>query len=157
MLPEEREDSSLSPGKKNSTRRALRGKRIVYEVMVEATFEAAHQLPLHEGKCARLHGHNYRVQVFVAGDQLQDSGMLIDFGDVRRECRETIDYFDHRYLNELDEFTDAYPTAEQLARSIHERLSAALSAPGRRVARVRVWETPTSCVTYTPGSDADDG
>ena len=90
-----------------------------YTIYKEFTFEAAHRLPhVPEGhKCARLHGHNYRVQVFVAGDELQDSGMLIDFGDVRRECREAMSCFDHRYLNELDEFADAYPTTEQLAQS----------------------------------------
>lgn len=135
----------------------VHGGLCVYEVMVETRFEAAHQLPQHKGKCARLHGHNYSVQVFVAGQELNDAGMLIDFGDVKRECRATLRAFDHRYLNELPEFAEVYPTTEQLARILHERLSAVLNAPGRRVTRVRVWETPTSCVTYAPEPEPGEG
>ena len=125
----------------------------VYEVMVETSFEAAHRLPQHKGKCARLHGHNYRVQAFVAGDQLDAGGMLIDFGDVKRECRAAMQDLDHQYLNELAEFADASPTTEQLARLLYRRLAAAIDGPGRRVTRVRVWETPTACVTYAPEGD----
>ncbi|MFQ5808214.1 MAG: 6-carboxytetrahydropterin synthase QueD [Armatimonadota bacterium] len=128
----------------------------MYEVMVETGFEAAHQLPQHKGKCARLHGHNYRVQVFVAGEELDGGGMLVDFGDAKRECRAALRDLDHRYLNELTEFAEANPTTEQLARLLHERLSSAINAPGRRVTRVRVWETPTACVTYAPPGEAGE-
>jgi 6-pyruvoyltetrahydropterin/6-carboxytetrahydropterin synthase len=122
--------------------------------MVETSFEAAHQLPRHKGKCARLHGHNYRVQVFVSGGELNGGDMLVDFGDAKRECRAALRDLDHRYLNELAEFAEASPTTEQLARLLHQRLSAAIDTPGRRVTRVRVWETPTACVTYAPTSEA---
>ena len=65
------------------------------------SFEAAHQLPWHQGKCQRLHGHSYRLEVTVAGP-IGRNGIVVDFSDVRRVVqREVIDRFDHRYLNDL--------------------------------------------------------
>ncbi len=103
-------------------------------------FEAAHVLPYHPGKCARLHGHSYRLEVAIRGPLHADGparGMIEDFDTVKRIVRtEVIDVLDHQSLNELIE----NPTAEQIAMWIWHRLEAQL--PG--LDEVTLWETATS-------------
>jgi 6-pyruvoyltetrahydropterin/6-carboxytetrahydropterin synthase len=123
----------------------------VFKATVEITFSAAHQIREHAGKCARLHGHNYRVAVTVAGDHLNHLDMLLDFGELKRICAEVADELDHSCLNELPAFAEANPTAEAIARYIHGRLSVRLAVdPDRplRVAEVTVWESDRSSATY---------
>lgn len=101
-------------------------------------FEAAHQLPWHEGKCRLLHGHSYRMEVTVEGP-LDDNGVVLDFADLTAVVQaEVVDRYDHRYLNDLL----ANPTAELLAGDVWKRLEAA----GLTLARLRLWETPDSSV-----------
>lgn len=108
------------------------------------TFEAAHQLPWHPGKCRDLHGHSYRLEVTVEGP-ITDQGIVIDFADVRAVVeRSVIRDLDHRYLNDvLDN-----PTAELIAHHIWKTIEAA-DDPGLgagRLVRLRLWETPDSFV-----------
>jgi 6-pyruvoyltetrahydropterin/6-carboxytetrahydropterin synthase len=110
------------------------------------TFEAAHRLAWHPGKCRNLHGHSYRLEVTVAGP-LDDNGVVVDF-DLLREIveREVIGQWDHRDLNQvLDN-----PTAELLAHRAWELLAAA----GVDLAALRLWETADSSVALTAGDDA---
>jgi 6-pyruvoyltetrahydropterin/6-carboxytetrahydropterin synthase len=108
---------------------------------VEFYFAAAHRLPRYEGPCFRLHGHNYRFFVTVEGDVDPKSGMIADFGEIKRLVQEhVLARVDHRNLNDVLE----NPTAENIARWIWEVLEAAL--PG--LAEVRLFEIPDSCVTY---------
>jgi 6-pyruvoyltetrahydropterin/6-carboxytetrahydropterin synthase len=122
----------------------------MYELTVQLEFQAAHRLVDYEGKCARFHGHNYRVEVFVAGERLQGNDILLDFGDVKRAWEGLLASFDHQYLNELPAFRGHNATAERLAEVLYRELSGALDTDRFRVTRVRVWETPTCAVTYTP-------
>lgn len=102
------------------------------------SFEAAHQLPWHAGKCKRLHGHHYRVEVTVEGP-IGDNGVVIDFDDVKSVVRnEIVERYDHQFLND---FLDN-PTAELLAHDVWKRLAGA----GLHVVRLRLWETPDSSV-----------
>ena len=108
---------------------------------VEFYFAAAHRLPRYEGPCFRMHGHNYRFFVAVEGDVDPRSGMIADFGDLKRVVQEhVLARVDHRDLNDLLE----NPTAENIARWIWEALETAL--PG--LAEIRLFEIPDSCVTY---------
>ncbi len=91
--------------------------------MVEDTFSAAHQLRGYEGKCENLHGHTFKVQVFLTGDKLDKIGMLVDFKKIKAELKKVLDKFDHTNLNELAEFKEKNPTAENLARVIYEKIS----------------------------------
>ncbi|MDP9387856.1 MAG: 6-carboxytetrahydropterin synthase QueD [Actinomycetota bacterium] len=107
------------------------------------TFEAAHRLPWHAGRCRELHGHSYRLEVTVEG-AVGASGMVLDFDDLKAVVqREVVGRYDHTYLNDLLE----NPTAELLASEAWKRLEAA----GLRLARLRLWETPTSSVEILPG------
>ena len=102
------------------------------------SFEAAHQLPWHAGKCKRLHGHHYRVEVTVEGP-IDDNGVVIDFDDVKSVVQaEIVERYDHQYLND---FLDN-PTAELLAHDVWKRLAGA----GLHVVALRLWETPDSSV-----------
>lgn len=105
-------------------------------------FESAHQLPWHGGKCKRLHGHNYRLEVTVEGP-LDQNGVVVDFDELRDVVqREVVEHYDHRHLNELME----NPTAELIAHEVWKRLEAA----GLVVVRLRLWETPDSSVELLP-------
>lgn len=122
----------------------------MFELTVEVRFSAAHRICGHPGPCARLHGHNYRVLVAVAGDALDPQGMLVDFGELKRLCGEVVAPLDHTFLNDLPAFAGVNPTAEMLAKHIHERVAAALAAlPAVRVARVTVFESDTARAAYS--------
>jgi 6-pyruvoyltetrahydropterin/6-carboxytetrahydropterin synthase len=114
------------------------------EIFREFTFEAAHRLPhVPAGhKCARLHGHSYRVEVRVRGDVGPVTGWVMDFADIAAAFRPVHDALDHRYLNEVPGLQN--PTSEVLARWIWERL-----VDGLPLAAVTVRETCTSGAVYT--------
>ena len=104
-------------------------------------FEAAHVLPYHPGKCARLHGHSYRLEVAVRGPLQSEGparGMIEDFDTIKRTVREqVVDVLDHQNLNDMME----NPTAEQIAMWIWRRLHEQLAG----LDEIVVWETTTSC------------
>ncbi len=109
-------------------------------------FEAAHHLPGHNGKCARLHGHSYKLEVTVTAPlQTHGSseGMVLDFSDLNVVVeREVIQQWDHQFLNDLLPFRT---TAENLAQEIFQRLSRA----DLNVVKIRLWETAKAFVTVT--------
>lgn len=121
----------------------------MYEITVEDHFSAAHALRRYQGKCERVHGHNYRVRVSLEGQQLDEAGLLMDFVEVRRLLKEILERLDHQWLNDVPPFDALNPTAENMARYFHEELSRRLAdRPGVRVAEVRIWETDTATAAY---------
>jgi 6-pyruvoyltetrahydropterin/6-carboxytetrahydropterin synthase len=115
------------------------------EIWKELTFEAAHRLP-HvppEHKCARLHGHSYRVRITVRGDVDARLGWVVDFDAIREAAEPVRAQLDHYYLNEIEGLSN--PTSEHLARWIWERVAPRL--PGLAV-RIEVMETCTSGARY---------
>lgn len=120
-----------------------------YEVMIERNFSSAHQLRGYKGKCENLHGHNYKIEIFAKGDELNNIGLLIDFGDLKIAADEIVKYLDHRNLNELPPFDEELnPSAENIARYFHEYLNSRVGDDRVRVYKVRCYETPTSVATY---------
>lgn len=117
----------------------------MYELMVESQFDSAHNLRGYEGLCESLHGHTYRVQVRYRGSELNELGILVDFKKIKQSLREILEYLDHRYLNELPEFRDINPTAENIAKFFFERMR---SIYGSGINLVTVWETNTSSASY---------
>ncbi|MGH9575539.1 MAG: 6-carboxytetrahydropterin synthase QueD [Candidatus Acidiferrales bacterium] len=124
----------------------------MFEVSVDATFAAAHRLRGYQGKCEELHGHNYRVRLIVAGEQLDQIGLLQDFTILKRVLRGIVDKLDHKYLNELPPFDSMNPSAENLARFIHDETAKQLAGQlgEASLASVTVWETDTASATYKP-------
>jgi len=120
----------------------------MYELKVVSRFAAAHQLKMVAEKCENLHGHNWRVEVYIAGKELNKAGVLMDFGEIKVHLMEIIDSLDHKFLNELVFFDDGNPSSENIARYIAETMQSNISAPGVGVSRVGVWESDDSCATY---------
>jgi 6-pyruvoyltetrahydropterin/6-carboxytetrahydropterin synthase len=119
----------------------------MFEVSVEETFAAGHALRGYRGKCENVHGHNYRVRISVAGDELDSAGLLVDFVELKRALRSVIERLDHVFLNDVPPFDKLNPSAENMARYIHEEVSRLLPAP---LAEVKIWETDTATATYRP-------
>jgi 6-pyruvoyltetrahydropterin/6-carboxytetrahydropterin synthase len=122
----------------------------MYEVYVDESFAAAHNLRNYKGKCENLHGHNYKVRVTLGGPQLDSAGLLYDFVHLKQVIQAVIKSLDHRYLNELKPFDVLNPSAENIAKHIFDESSRQLqpSANGARISSVTVWETDTSAATY---------
>ena len=126
----------------------------MFEISVRSQFSAAHRLVGHEGVCANVHGHNWEVEVFLAGETLNEIGVLLDFREVKTAVRSVLDQLDHKDLNELPAFGQpTNPTSENLARHIFEALAAELDNSRCRVVRVRVSETPGTSASYGPHGD----
>ncbi|MBS3808622.1 MAG: 6-carboxytetrahydropterin synthase QueD [Desulfobacterales bacterium] len=123
----------------------------MYELKVIARFAAAHQLRMVTEKCENLHGHNWKVELCVAGEKLQDSGVLMDFGIVKQRLGEIIDGLDHRFLNELPAFSGSNPSSELIARHIADEFTRRISENEEIfVSRVKVWESEDCCASYSP-------
>ena len=120
----------------------------MYELKVVSRFAAAHQLKMVAEKCENLHGHNWRVEVYVAGPELNSAGVLMDFGEIKAHLREIINTLDHKFLNELAFLKNGNPSSENIARYIAQTLSAKIVAPGLKVSRIGVWESDDCCATY---------
>ncbi len=121
----------------------------MFEVMIERNFSSAHQLRGYRGKCENLHGHNYRIEIYARGRELDKTGLLVDFVELKAAADEVVNYLDHRNINELPPFDEELnPSAENLARYILERVSARVGDERAQVYKVRCFETPTSVATY---------
>src|SRR5256714_14939307 len=121
----------------------------MFEVMIERTFSSAHQLRGYRGKCENLHGHNYRIEIYARGRELNNIGLLVDFVELKAAADEIVNYLDHRNINELPPFDEELnPSAENLARYILERVSSRVGDERVQVYKVRCFETPTSVATY---------
>ena len=139
------------------------------EIILTHRFNMGHTLHRHPGACARLHGHNYRLELTVASDAgLDNQGMVMDFGELRRIVRGVVDErYDHQFLIEMGDprlthsglteddglvVCDRPPTAENLAGYLAGHLSPAIAAArwGLRLTRLVLWETDDCAAVWTP-------
>ena len=116
----------------------------MYELMIETQFSAAHQLRGYKGKCEALHGHNWRVQVTVSSDKLDELGMVIDFHDLKAMTKEAIASLDHSFLNDVFPFTEINPSSENMAKWIFESLKKKIEKQSISISSVTVWENETA-------------
>jgi 6-pyruvoyltetrahydropterin/6-carboxytetrahydropterin synthase len=121
----------------------------MYELMIETGFSAAHQLRGYQGKCEKVHGHNWRVQAYVAAEQLNDIDIAIDFHELKKITNELIAQIDHTFLNDVFPFTERNPSSENIARWIYDSLKKRLPDHRAHVSAVTVWESETASATYT--------
>lgn len=123
-----------------------------FELNKDMHFSAAHYIPADEaGKCAKMHGHTYHLNLTIAGDRLNRTGFLIDFKELKDLIHKR---YDHSVLNEHEEFSNAFPTTEQLAEQVYRLTQALLDRSENQphCVQVIVRETPTSYVVYRPGN-----
>ena len=123
---------------------------MTYRLTVKDGFAAAHRLTGSGGKCESLHGHNFRVTIEVQGDQLDGTGMLIDFGDLKKILREILNELDHSDLNEHPVFAASSPSSENIARYICERVGESIKRDTVTVASVTVHESDAASARYEP-------
>ncbi len=112
-------------------------------------FSSAHILNGHKGQCKQMHGHNWKVEVEVCGNKLDNIGMVIDFKDIKKSTNNIVDELDHEFLNDLEPFKDKNPTAENIAKYIYGRLNDILSPQDVYVKSIKLWETDRSAVKYS--------
>ena len=123
----------------------------MFEIRVTSHFSAAHQLPGYPGNCARIHGHNWNIEVYVRGKTLDGTGMLIDFRALRRVVAEQVEPLDHTDLNTVPAFRDTPPTSENIAAYLYRALAEKIDNPRHQVHRVTVWETQGAAASYIAG------
>jgi 6-pyruvoyltetrahydropterin/6-carboxytetrahydropterin synthase len=120
----------------------------MYELKIISQFGSAHQLRGYKGKCENLHGHNWKIEVFVQGEKLGGDGLLIDFNQMKKATNKIIDRLDHTFLNDLEYFKETNPSSENIARYIFDEISRELNNPDVTVSRVTTWESDNACATY---------
>lgn len=121
-----------------------------FELTIQLEFCSAHILVGHQGKCANLHGHNYKTEVCIKGNKLDSLGLLIDFADVKKIVNETIDMLDHKYINDIDypEFIEGKTSAENIAKFIYENVEKRLAHDTAKLDYVKIFETSKYAVKY---------
>jgi 6-pyruvoyltetrahydropterin/6-carboxytetrahydropterin synthase len=125
----------------------------MHTIFKDFAFAAAHAIRGHTRGCENLHGHNYRVRVYLQAATLDALGMVLDFADLKQVMQEVLAPFDHRVINEIPPFDNRNTTAELLSQYVHEEVQRRFAAEGRiRVTRVEVWENDSSCAAYEPDS-----
>ncbi len=123
----------------------------MFELRVVTGFAAAHRLTMVGEKCENLHGHNWKIEVYVRGDQLDAGGVLVDFGIIKTHVRDLMKTLDHKFLNDIDYFQNGTPpSSENIARYVAEGLTARLSMSEVKVSRVTAWESDNAAATYFP-------
>ena len=120
-----------------------------YQLKVITEFASAHTLRDYPGACSRMHGHNWKVELEAIATALDDVGMGVDFKKMKQVAREVGDRLDHRYLNELEPFTEINPTAENIAAYLYREISTQLNTDTIKVSAVTLWETERACVKYS--------
>ena len=121
----------------------------MFVLKIVTDFASAHSLRNYPGDCARLHGHNWQVEVSVCSEVLDDNGIAIDFREIKKQTKLVIKRLDHQYLNEIKPFDVLNPTAENIAKYFFEEVGLLINSENVMVKEVLIWETPRSAVTYS--------
>ncbi len=125
----------------------------MFEVSVEQTFAAGHSLRNYKGKCENVHGHNWKVQLTLEGERLDEIGLLADFVEVKRAMDQVVGYLDHQFMNDLKPFDTVNPSAENIARYFYDEITRDLGRMASvpvKISCVKVWETDAASATYRP-------
>lgn len=117
----------------------------MFELSVESHFSSAHHLLNYEGKCENLHGHNWKVEITVVGEELDKSGMLVDFKILKANLEEVLERLDHKDLNSLEELRGVSPSSENIAKFIYTELKKTIPL----LKQVAVWETERAKAVYS--------
>ena len=116
----------------------------MFELKAQMYFAAAHHLLNYNGVCENQHGHNWLVEAYVKGTQLDKSNILIDYKVLKRHLKSVLDLLDHKDINELPDFKGVSPSSETLAKFIYEKMKEQIP----QICKISIWETSTSCASY---------
>jgi len=122
----------------------------MFEISVSQDFAAAHKLNDYQGQCSNVHGHTWKVEIKICTEELDASGMVVDFRDIKAVLAKILARYDHCFLNEIGPFDRINPTAENIAREIYCEFKHA--SPATNLNMVRVWESSNCCAVYREGT-----
>lgn len=125
----------------------------IYKLVVIFYFSAAHKLDGYNGKCANLHGHNYKLELEVTGQQVNNIGLVVDSEKIKRQAKQIIAELDHKYLNELPMFAGVETSAENIAKYLYQQCSQGLNDEVATVSAVTLWENENFYVRYEQESN----
>ena len=120
----------------------------MFELVVGEHFDAAHFLRGYTGKCAKVHGHTWQVEIRVQGEKLNECGMLVDFAFLKEKLKKIIGTLDHSLINDLDYFTTISPTAENISVYIAHKFQEMMKDVSVKICSVTVWESPRAAAIY---------
>ena len=121
----------------------------MYKVTIRQSFSAAHTLKEVGGTCEKLHGHNFTVEVSLFSHTLNDAGLVIDFKVMKEWTDDILKEFDHTYLNDLSYFNDLNPSAENIAKFIHDRIMEKAKGQNIDGACISIWESENTGASYS--------
>lgn len=121
----------------------------MYLLNVSDHFSAAHRLCGYQGACSNLHGHNWKVRVGIACQELDEIGMALDYGIIKEILGGILVLLDHEYLNDVPLLDGQNPTSENLARIIYDKMAEALKPYPARIQEVEIHESERSSVIYS--------
>lgn len=116
----------------------------MHELKVESSFSAAHHLLNYNGECENQHGHNWKVEAYIRGTELDKSNLLIDFKVLKKELNAILDTLDHKDINTLKDFEGVSPSSEIISKYIYKKLKERIAC----TYKVSVWETERACASY---------
>ena len=120
----------------------------MYELRIIGEFSSAHKLRDYEGKCENLHGHNWKVEVFVEAEKTDKSGLVIDFKILKEKLNSITSEIDHCYINDLKYFQEHNPTSENIAEYIFKKMDISLKEYPVRLKKITVWENEKQSASY---------
>ncbi len=120
----------------------------MYKLKIITGFDAAHQLKGYKGKCENIHGHNWKVEVEVISEKLNEIGIALDFKELKKNVDEVIFQLDHTFINQIPPFTQINPSSENIARWIYMSLKDKLNTTPVKLYSVTVWESDYASATY---------
>lgn len=120
----------------------------MHKINVIQCFSGAHFLAGYPGACSNLHGHNWKVRVQLVSKGTNELGIAIDFKVVKEKLSNLIQKLDHKYLNDLEWFSERNPTSENIGILIYNELQKAFKEDGVTVSEVEVWESDNTSVIY---------
>jgi 6-pyruvoyltetrahydropterin/6-carboxytetrahydropterin synthase len=120
----------------------------MYEITVYSHFSGAHRLRHLRSRCENLHGHNWRIEVSVVSNRLNQEGIVLDFGILKEKVEKTLKTLDHTYLNDLPSFSKKEPSSENISKYLFDKLKAELKSCPVKLKRVTAWESDTASATY---------
>ena len=119
----------------------------MYRLSIESHFDAAHKLLGYKGKCSKIHGHTWKIEVFVLGEKLDNIGILVDFKVIKEKLQKIVEKLDHSFLNDFKEIGN--PTSENISKYIFKNLKDLPNSV--KLEKIRVWESPETWCEYFEG------
>lgn len=121
----------------------------MYTIKVQSYFSAAHNLRGYQGKCEKLHGHNWKVEAEIASPKLNKLSMVCDFKQIKQKLEKVLKGLDHTHLNRLSYFKKNNPTSEKIAEFIYVNLKKLIKDDNLALKQISVWETESSLAVFS--------